>query len=129
MFGMPPKKLSFVLLFLKFYWAIFFLCNSIIDLTTMWYRPSWRPLFFLVKKSLLAYLVGRILLVVATLISQNKRKYLLKYLSMLFLGFTHDSCYDYLQYRLFFLRFCNFLQKFTWIVLSVHKLNKVGKFW
>ena len=24
---------------------------------------------------------------------------------------------------------CNFLHKFTWIVLSVHKLNKVGKFW
>ena len=23
----------------------------------------------------------------------------------------------------------NFLQKFTWIVLSVHKLNKLGKFW
>ena len=24
---------------------------------------------------------------------------------------------------------CNFLHKFTWIVLSVHKLNKLGKFW
>ena len=23
----------------------------------------------------------------------------------------------------------NFLHKFTWIVLSVHKLNKLGKFW
>ena len=54
--------------------------------------PVVEAIVFLVKKSLLAYLVGRILLVVATLISQNKRKYLL---SMLFLDFTHDSCYDY----------------------------------
>ena len=41
--------------------------------------PVVEAIVFLVKKSLLAYLVGRILLVVATLISQNKRKYLLKY--------------------------------------------------
>ena len=26
-------------------------------------------------------------------------------------------------------RFHNFLHKFTWIVLSVHNLNKLGKFW
>ena len=26
-------------------------------------------------------------------------------------------------------RLCNFLHKFTWIVLTVHKLNKLGKFW
>ena len=26
-------------------------------------------------------------------------------------------------------RLRNFLHKFTWIVLSVHKLNKLGKFW
>ena len=26
-------------------------------------------------------------------------------------------------------RFRNFLHKFTWIVLSVHNLNKLGKFW
>ena len=33
-------------------------------------------------------------------------------------------------YRLFFLDWlCNILPKFTWIVLSVHKLNKLGKFW
>ena len=50
--------------------------------------PVVEAIVFLVKKSLLAYLVGRILLVVATLISQNKRKYILKYLSMLFLDFT-----------------------------------------
>ena len=24
---------------------------------------------------------------------------------------------------------CNFVHKFTWIVLSVHTLNKLGKFW
>ena len=26
-------------------------------------------------------------------------------------------------------RLRNFLHKFTWVVLSVHKLNKLGKFW
>ena len=29
----------------------------------------------------------------------------------------------------FWYRLCNFLHKLTWIVLSVHKLNKLGKFW
>ena len=57
--------------------------------------PVVEAIVFLVKKSLLAYLVGRIL-VAATLISKNKRKYrYLKYLSMFFLGFTHDSCYSF----------------------------------
>ena len=35
-------------------------------------------------------------------------------------SFTGYSFWDRLR---------NFLHKFTWIVLSVHKLNKLGKFW
>ena len=43
--------------------------------------------------------------------------------SNFFLWYVHT-------YKLFFLRsIAEFLQKFTWIVLSVHKLNKLGKFW
>ena len=35
-----------------------------------------------------------------------------------------------LRYRLFFLRsIAQFSHKFTWIVLSVHKFKKLGKFW
>ena len=36
----------------------------------------------------------------------------------------------FVSYRLFFLRsIAQFIHTFTWIVFSVHKLNKLGKFW
>ena len=59
----------------------------------------------------------------ALLSSKKRTKYLnlqlqpFKILKYIF--FTGNSFWD---------RLCNFLHKFTWIVLSVHKLNKLGKF-
>ena len=48
------------------------------------------------------------------------------YLKALFMNYQFFHCHTGYS---FWDRLRNFLHKFTWIVLSVHKLNNLGKFW
>ena len=52
-----------------------------------------------------------------------------KWLYQMIWVFTFYLYCSYQRRYSFWDRLCNFLHKFTWIVLSVHKLNKLGKFW
>ena len=117
-------RFRFKICFYESLFTIFELVHILLkrDFRLTWRNSDWMKIFTLrtTKKNYLYNLSKGS--------TQSKNCFVHQKLSTFLQKSTIESVHVCTDYSLWD-RLRNFLQKFTWIVLSVHKLKKLGKFW